>query len=219
MTLYCTVDNVKQFAGTITFQDMGFETEDQYSEYVDFIIEGASRYLDLYCNKTENFFQNAGVSITEYFNGRGGSPPGYWMLTGERIARWQKGARTFKLEKQPILSITTFQELIGSTWTTRTEGDASDFRHVNGVIYMLRNIPREGWENVKITYKGGFLLSPKAIQLATAMLVANYVQLKTRDRSVSVIQFRRPAALEFADPGVMTPEIKGILMQYKTMQF
>lgn len=215
---YEKVAEIEEFTGLISRSDLLGEdaTLQTYHDFISNLIAGLSRFLDGECGRDEAYFINGGITITEIQNGRG-SP--YDADSEEHLESMRKKARRISPEHWPVLSITTFKELVGTTWHTRTEGIDEDYRLVNNVIYCRQYIPMKGFGNIEIVYKSGYATTPQGIKLALKELCKNFVQRIAATKNQAIVSFDRPSLMSFSDPKVYTETVKLMIKPFKQEWF
>jgi len=220
MTNYCTIDRAKQ-AAKIEYKTLGFGDSDSYNNWLKDVIEGASRFIDNYCNRPENFFQPSGVSITEYHNGIGASPPSGMHEFSEAEESWEESSATIFTRQRPILSITTIKEnkaSIGEADNLQSITAYRWFKH-GEIVFASSAIPAKGIKNIEIVYIIGYSQTPVDIQLACAQLVSNLIHKKLSDKTTAYTSFEKPAAINFGMPDIYTANVKTLLDHYKIAEF
>jgi len=209
MASYSTIERVKNFLQVISYKDFGFDTSAELDEFILDVLPMASRFIDRHCNRPDDFFGAGGVTVTEYFDGKGSSPPTEYLHYESEVAVWRDRARLVSLNERPVISITSVSELESGSWTARTEGDSSsyDYRHVEGQIYFWKNIPVAGWRNLKVVYVAGYAAIPPDVDWVCARLIANEIQAGQEDRGVSMVAMRGAPFLDFEDPKIFTKDL------------
>jgi len=217
MSDYVSVSKVKKFLQNISYKDLGFSTQAELDIFINEILPMASRFIDRHCNRPDNFFAAGGATVTEDFNGIGTSPPSEYLQYAREIEIWQQRARLFNLSERPIISITSVEELVSGSWTARTKGDGSsyDYRQVGGQIYFWKNIPAQGWKNLKVVYVAGYSTIPSDIEWVCARLIANEIQAASEDRMASTVSLGRPGLIDFEDPKIFSKDLAERLESYR----
>jgi len=153
-----------------TFGGYGFGDDSNIAK----AIQAADNRIDEYCGVLEGFFSPGGVAIdSEYHDGME-----IRLLAGNQIYYWWAGGglNFLRLNYNPVLSVVTFAEETGQgTWTTRTEGSASDYIVSEDGIYFIQNMPKWKRKNIRVTYKVGYKATPRVIQEISGELAAEIV--------------------------------------------
>jgi len=217
MADYTTFEKAKKFLQNISYKDLGFSTAGELDIFIEEVIPMASRFIDRHCNRPDDFFAAGGATVTEYFNGIGTSPPADYLQYAREIELWRQRARLISLSERPVLSVTSVEELESGSWVARTKGDGSsyDYRQVGGQIYFWRNIPAEGWKNLKVVYVAGYAAIPSDIEWVCARLIANEIQAATEDRMAAVVSIGRPGLVDFEDPKIFSKDLAERLAPYQ----
>lgn len=213
---YTTAVRCRRFLQAIDYRDLGFDLASELDEFLEDIIPMASRFIDHHCNRPDNFFQDGGVTVTEYFDGLGSAPPADYLQYEREIEIWENRARMFNLSERPVLSITSVQELVDGTWVDRTEGDSSayDYRRVRSQIYFWKSIPRRGWKNLKVIYTAGYATIPSDVDWVCARLIANELHALQEDRGTAKVALTGAPILDFEDPMIFTKDLAERLSPY-----
>jgi len=214
--VYCSVDDVREMT-PINYKDLGFTNEDNYNKYILRLTELASRFIDGETQRPTEFFQTGGVTIIEYFDGVGSTPPSGMYLFPEQEEAWKSSARRIYLSQRPVLSITSVEENKAEIGETDDWQQITKYRwYKRGeIIFASDAIPAKGYKNVRVTYTAGYTETPRDIQMACARLVVNMIHKLMSDKSTSFISFQRPTALNFTLPEILTEDIKAVLKRYK----
>ncbi len=217
MSDYTDFEKAKKFLQNISYKDLGFSTSGELDIFIEEVIPMASRFIDRYCNRPDDFFAAGGATVTEYFNGIGSSPPAEYLQYAMEQELWLQRARLFNLAERPVISVTTVEELESGAWTERTVGDSPsyDYRIVGGQIYFWSNIPAVGWKNLKVTYKAGYSAIPSDIEWVCARLIANEIQAAAEDRMSAVVTFARPGMVDFEDPKIFSKDLAERLAPFR----
>ena len=217
MTEYTTVRQAKNFARIVNIKDLGFDREDDYTDHVKDVVEHASRFIDDYCKRPDDFF-NGGATLTEYHDGKPKRSADFYNLYENKKAT-REYRRMFYLEHYPIISVTTVREneaSIGSAddWKTRAETDYRLDTSNGMLMFSLTMIPAEGFKNVEVVYKAGYATTPSVIAWVAAELTGNWLRASVADRSAQWINLPRPSTIEFATPETFSKEMKEKLKPY-----
>ena len=220
---YTSIPTVCMGIKSIDFKELVGKdgTHQDYYDYLNTMIEQASRFIDGETQRAEQFFKKNGIAIIEHFDGVGSTPPSCLYEFDEETDAWQDHASRIYLSQRPVLSVTTIEinsADIGETdaWTTETK-----FRwHNRGeIVFAASAIPAKGTKNVRITYKGGYAETPLDIEMACMRLIINSIHKLIADRTATFVSFARPQAINFATPDILTPDIKMILNRYKLLGY
>jgi hypothetical protein len=196
-------------------------TIQDYYDYLSILIDQASRFVDGETQRVSQFFQKNGVSIIEYFDGVGSVPPDGLYEFDEETDAWKDVSSRLYLSQRPVLSVTTVEENsadIGDTdvWTATTKYRWYDRGEI---VFSASAIPAKGVKNVRITYKAGYTITPRDIEMVCMRLIVNTIHKLIADRTATFVSFARPQAVNFATPDIFTPDIKTILNRYKLVGF
>jgi len=219
-TLYAQLGTIISAVGAIKFTDVVGETA-TIQDYCDFItqkIEDASRFFDGETQNPIGFFQEGGIEIVEYADGKGATAPADypWTTTG-----WTESAATFFLESRPVLNISKIEENKAEIGETEDWQETTKFlwyKH-GEIVFATASIPAKARKNVKITYKAGYNITPLDVQMAIARLVVNLIHKLVSDRTTSFISFARPTAINFGMPDVLTPDVKTVIQRYRRLSY
>jgi len=97
----------------ISYEDLGFTSEDGYEDHIEELIVSASRSIDRYCKRPDDFF-NGGATITELQDGKPYESSDFHGL-GWRASRAVERRRTFWLGQYPVISPATIAgEAVGT---------------------------------------------------------------------------------------------------------
>lgn len=224
MTNYASVSDAKTFARLISYKDLGFSSEDDYTDHVNDLLKACSRRIDRYCHRPDNFFAGphdsggTGITITEYHDGKLTRKSHRYQLT-ERVDAHDIYRQTYWIEHTPIIAITSVKENIASigssdSWTTITDYRLSN--DTGRLVFKAGAEPDEGVKNVQIIYTAGYLIDaiPDEIREATGMLAGNYLQARAQEYTTQHIQWGRPTTLDIKRPEIFTQDIKDLLEPY-----
>jgi len=214
---YCGIEQVKRYARMISFEDLGFATMDEYEDHIEELVESASRTIDRYCRRPNDFF-NGGSSLVEYHDGKPVDMPNYYEL-GWRSAKILEFRRTFWLDHAPVLDLTRVEENKASigeaeNWLTILPSDYKVDKKTGRVIFAIRSIPAQGYQNVRFTYTAGYATLPSEISSVCAQLVANELKAEAQHYTTQLTRWRRPEPLDFMIPEIFTPYLKQKLSAY-----
>lgn len=217
MAQYCTLQQAIRFARLVSYEDLGFDNRGEFEDHVNEIVEGASRFIDDYCKRPDDFF-SGGATITEYHDGYEGRSPDFTEFYYDQNADEER-RKTFYLNHYPIISVTSVKENTASignadSWSTRA---TTDYRlNVNNGIlkFSVGRTPKEGFKNVEFIYVAGYASIPQLVNWVCGELVGNFLQAGVGDRSAQYIQMARPTALDFANPQTFTKEMERKLKRY-----
>lgn len=212
---YCSIPDVKTFANFLSYEDAGFATDDDYESHISERIAMGSRAIDTYCDRPNQFFATGGVTVTQYFDGKGANPEIDMLQTLERVERYRDYARHFILKHKPVISITTVKEYVSGSWQTRTAGRSNHYYNVDNVLYFRQHIPYRGFRNLEVIYVAGYSAIPQDVRWCCAKLLANEMQDMVEKKMSAHIQLMRPTVLDFENPAVFTDEIKRRLEKYR----
>jgi len=213
--LYCSVDDVKELT-PIIYQDLGFDSEDNYNKFLNRTILKASRRIDRFCNRPNDFF-NGGATITEYFDGKP-SRSSFMYPDTERTEIYLLDRRTYWLTHTPVLSVTSVQKNTASIGETDNWVDITKYRlntETGRLVIASTVAPPEGVQNVKVVYVAGYTSVPDEVRMACEELVSNYVKTLVQQGLEAKIRFTRPVPITFSQPLVFTDGIKELLEPYK----
>lgn len=215
MSLYCTVRRAKTAAGLVSYEDLGLEDADDYTDHVHDVAEMASRFVDNHCGRPEGFFAKGGASITEYHNGKAKRFGADYLESIEDLGIAER--RTFYLEHYPVISVSTVKEnvaAIGASddWKTRTKYRVDKKRGI--VKFATGVIPQEGFENVEFVYTAGYSSIPVPIAMATAEIAGNYIKDAVEKYTQQHMPWQRPAPLDFSIAKIFTPHAEALLAPY-----
>lgn len=196
-------------------------TIQDYYDYLSILIEQASRFVDGETQRASEFFKTKGVTVIEYFNGIGSTPPEGLYEFDEETDAWKDSSSRLYLSQRPVLSITTIETNsadIGETdvWTATTK--YRWYGH-GEIVFSASATPAKGIKNVRVTYKAGYATTPRDIEMVCMRLIINTVNKLIADRTASFISFARPQSVNFATPDIFTPDIRIILNRYKLVGF
>ena len=195
-------------------------TPQDYYDYLVRLIEQASRFVDGECDRENGFFQKDGITITEYHDGMGSSPPTGLYKFGEEKDTWQESARRIFLNSKPVLDITSIHENVASIGQIDDWNEITSYRWKNNeIVFSPDAIPAKGFKNVRVTYKAGYSETPLDIQMACTRLITNMIHKLISDRTATFVSFARPTAINFAMPEIFTPDIRMVLKRYKLMGY
>lgn len=188
--------------------------------YVDTIakaIEIASEWIDEELDQPNGFFTPGGVELSrEYHDGVDVGDYGLIISFGLSIKR-----RPFlRLKYSPVLSVTTFEEETSAgTWTTRTEGRTDDYLVMDDGVRLLHNVPKYKYKNIRVTYKAGYQVTPKAISKCCARLSAaiyyNIVDSTKRDEVTAGPLGANLKALVTVKDEIFSEPLKKMIRGYK----
>ena len=196
-------------------------TIQDYYDYLAILIEQASRFVDGETQRASKFFQKNGVSIIEYFDGVGITPPECLYEFDEETDAWREHAARLYVSQRPVLSVTTVEENsadIGDSdvWTATTKYRWYD---KGEIIFSSSAIPAKGTKNVRVTYKAGYANTPLDIEMTCMRIITNVIHKLIADRTATFVSFSRPQAVNFSSPDIFTPDIKTILNRYRLTGF
>lgn len=219
--MYCTVSQLKSHIQSIKMGEFGFTNESNYDDWLETLLIRASRFIDSYCERPDNFFIAGGVSQTQYFSGSGVTPPAGMYEFSESAEDWEQKAGTLFLSQRPVLSITSVHE------NKADIGEADDWQLITAyrwlehgeVVFAIDAIPAAGIKNIRVVYIIGFSGTPRNVEMACCTLVVNLLHKELSDKMQGFTSFTRPTALNFGSPQVFTADIKTILDRYKLASF
>jgi hypothetical protein len=196
-------------------------TIQDYYDYLSTLIEQASRFVDGETQRASEFFKTNGVTVTEYFDGMGATPPTGLYEFDEETDAWKQQSSRLYLSQRPVLSVATVEinsADIGDAdvWTATTK--YRWYSH-GEIVFSSSATPAKGTKNVRVTYKAGYATTPLDIEMACMRLIVNTVHKLIADRTATFVSFARPSAVNFSSPDIFTPDIKTILNRYKLMGF
>jgi len=146
MTRYCGVEQVKRFTRMISYKDLGFADEDSYEDHIEECVEAASRSIDRYCKRPNDFF-NGGVMIPELQDGKPYESGDFYGLSW-RASRTIKKRRTFWLGQHPVISpVTIAGEAVGTATGIGTTMDLD----YNPLVALSETIYADGAELTRTT--------------------------------------------------------------------
>ena len=215
---YVNIDDALSAIRVIPYKDLVGKngTQQDYYDYIRALIERVSRFFDYVTDKNDYFFQRNGISVTEYFDGKGAEPSDEDFT--ESIASFQRRAASFLLNQRPVITITSIHENKSDVGTTDewTEITGYRLRSSGQLVVATGAIPQEGVKNVRVIYQAGYEKTPENVKSACTQLIENYVKKLISDKSATFVSFARPQAINFASSDVLTPDIKMIIQNYKT---
>jgi len=196
-------------------------TIQDYYDYLSTLIEQASRFVDGETQRASEFFKTNGVTVTEYFDGMGATPPTGLYEFDEETDAWKQQSSRLYLSQRPVLSVATVEinsADIGDAdvWTATTK--YRWYSH-GEIVFSSSATPANGTKNVRVTYKTGYMTTPLDVEMACMRLIVNTVHKLIADRTATFVSFARPSAVNFASPDILTSDIKTILNRYKLMGF
>lgn len=199
---YTDSDTVKTWAQT-TAAALGVAGYDEPSSYQHFI-EAACHAIDQYCDVPDGFFEGGGVEVQQEKH--------------DGLEAFSTSVRPFiRLNYAPVLSVTKFEEETSAgTWTPRMEGRNSDYIVVGDGVRFNSNVPDYDYDNIRVTYKAGYNVTPAIVADVAARLAGNIIQrvIDSRSRtkvSVSSISADTPTELVGVAAMVFTDELKSML--------
>ncbi len=177
-TTYCQPQDVLDELGDKTTSDISFERVRSTILRAETEIDEKSntKFSSTTLTQEEyDFNQYTAYKSPEQLVGRGSD-----ILTGTRNDYQNTFFNDrFKLNKAPILTITTLQTNTGpengtDVWTTRDQqtGSGGDFIVDNdiGLITFVNNVPAYGKRKVRVTYNYGFSSVPKTVERLCILL-------------------------------------------------
>jgi hypothetical protein len=221
---YVTRQEIEAWAGYCQTSFKTGNDEMVISEWVallESLALGVSGWIDRFCRRV-SFLPH---EVVEYHDGRG--------RTGE-LGEIREDDRIFFLREQPVISIESVSEDTGSpsgviSWTDRTprtELSAGDYQvlQVGDLtrIRFLRQVPRMGNGNVRVTYTAGYDSAHPIIQeikTITKEMVTNYLERKKKSQEADVARWQstdQAADLlrELGDE-IFTEDLKTRLLPYQ----
>jgi len=196
-------------------------TIQDYYDYLSILIDQASRFVDGETQRVSEFFRKNGVSMIDYFDGMGSTPPDCLYEFDEETDAWKDHSSRLYLSQRPVLSVTAVEKNsadIGETevWTATTK---YGWHQRGEIVFATSAIPAKGTKNVRVTYKAGYLKTPLDVEMACMRLIVNMIHKLIADRTATFVSFARPQSVNFASPDIFTPDIRTILNRYKLMGF
>lgn len=144
-----------------------------YDSMIQRAVQAADRAIDAYLGVPEDFFQAGGIEVTrELHDGR---EVGYHQLYPSYGLLGVAANPKIRLKYVPVRSVVSVEEnTSGTTWTSRTEGRSSDYvvtSEADGIRF-LRNIPGYEYANIRVTYIGGYDVTPEVVEDVSSRLAA-----------------------------------------------
>ena len=198
---YCGVAKARRYARMISYEDLGFTSDDAYSDHVEERIEAASREIDRYCKRPDDFF-NGGATLTEYHDGK-------------PVESGYEAKRIFWLKQYPVITVTSVHVNKAGIGETDDWQEITKYRHSSSTgKVVMASAPASGHENVRFTYTAGYASVPADVGEVCASLVANELHMKAQHYSTQLVKWERPATFEFTAPEVFTKDMKRKLAPY-----
>lgn len=221
MTSYTTVADAKVFARLMSYKDLGFETEDDYTDHINDLIEMCSRRIDRFCHRPDNFFSGGtlGVTVTEYQDGIA-ERYSHLPALGEREDAYDAYRATFWLRHTPIILVTSIHENEADIGEADSYTAITKYRfnsETGEVRIATGEVPAEGTKNVRFIYTAGYKTgeTPVEVEQATATLAGNYIQARAQEYTTQSIHWGRPTPFAIQRPEIFTADIKDMLESYK----
>lgn len=212
---YCVIDDIKEMA-PIIYQDLGFDEESTYDKFIDRLISRASRRIDRYCNRPDDFFYG-GSTVTEYHDGQA-TRSTYLHQETEMSDVYNLKRRTYFVDHTPIISVTSVHENEAAIGATDSWSAITKYRYDSNTgrfVFAEQSAPDEGIKNVRIIYVAGYSIVPDEIKWACEELVANSIKALVQQGLNAKIRFARPTPIAFSTPEVFTDAIREKLDSYK----
>ena len=220
---YLTEEDIKIFTGFSASdfkQDGAQMTATQFTDLCGIVIDAVTESINRFCN-VDTLEEHV---ATEYFNGK--------RATTDEGAYNEADLTYYLRENCSEVSTVSVDMTPGDviTWqdrTLRTGSVAGDYEVHNrmGLTYVriIKNIPAEGINNVRIVYTAGYeddseeLKNIKVLSLRMAsnlLLIKKKMQEATTIRAAATEDYAKMFELAYGKE-VMTPEIAAGLMRYK----
>lgn len=217
---YCIISNITSMPDLPDYQELNFTTEEDYTTYITRLVDRASRQIDRYTKRPNNYF-NGGATITEYHDGKG-VDSGYGGTA--RSLETANRSRIYLLNQSPVVSIDTILQSASDTGEVPLWTDAlSPYQLVSetGEIIFSSTINiNAGYKNIQIIYVAGYETVPDEIQQACEEIVANAVKKALSDNFNARVRLGgKPATISMTDKTVFTDEIKEMLAPYQQSRF
>lgn len=218
MAVYGDVANAKVFARLISFKDLGFEDDDEYTSHVSDLLKTCSRRIDRFCKRPNDYFQAGGVAITEYHDGKAQRDETRFYPLSERKDVYDEWRYTYWTRQTPVVSFTSIKKrtsAIGETevWTAITGYTSNEA--TGEVRIKSSQAPSEGTKRLEIIYTAGYSAMPEDVREACEMLAGNYLQARAQEYTTQHIAWGRPSALDIRRPEIFTQDIKDTLESYR----
>ena len=212
---YCAVSDAGR---DFTYDELGFEDDTAYQNYVTNAVARASRYIDRWCQRPTGYF-NGGATITEYKDANKVQSIAVYPNT-DRAYSNEIQRREYRLDHQPVISITSIHKNTASvgasdTWVEITSPNYKYDSQTGRVILASTVLPDEGVLNMRFIYVAGYASVPDEIRWACEDLVGNALKKMQQDALNGHVRFRNPAPIAFGNETVFTSDIKQLLEPYR----
>jgi len=182
-------------------------------------INAADAKIEEYCGVPEDFFENGGIAIEDEYHdgievGSYGPYPSFGLMG-------YKHRPKLRFKYVPVLNVKRVEEETSAgTWTTRTEGSASDYildREKDGVRWIA-NVPSYDYYNVRVGYIAGYEKTPQTVVEVSGRLAATLVQqildVENRRKISSGDLTEEPPDVRLDSP-IFGDELKNMLANYR----
>lgn len=218
MAKYAEPERVLEYARLVDKGDLGYTDEDAFTKHIVNMLDAASREIDRYCKRPNNFF-NGGATITEYHDGHPridvDNQTPQWKITELRKKR-----QVFWFNQYPIVSITSIHE------NKSDIGSADDYDEITSTYYRydantgkltfaLASAPNEGTQNLRLIYVAGYSGVPDDVEEVCAQLVGNRLLAEAQHFNTQLTKWRNPDQMDFDQPMILTKDMKRRLDHYR----
>lgn len=183
-------------------------TDWNYGTSIEYLIATADGEIDEYCRVPRGFFSEGGATVqNEFHNGKhlpAGSRP---LLTPKHT---------------PVLSVSKLEYYENGAWATLAEGIDNDYIVAPEGAYLIDTPNRTTYQNIRISYRAGYPLTPQNVATVSARLAAATAHLiiDARNRapmSVAGAAFQ-PPEIATLTKAAFTPPLKDMLLRYRLDQ-
>jgi len=218
MAVYANVADAKVFARLISYKDLGFEDEDQYTDHVNALLKMCSRRIDRYCKRPNDYFQDTGVTITEYHTGKVAYPDRFYSYLDEREDAYNAWRFVYWFKQTPIVSITSIKRRTSDLGESEVWSAITKYAYNadTGELQIKQSqAPAAGIKRLELVYKAGYTTTPEEVREACAMLAGNYLQARAQEYTTQHVAWGRPMPLDIRRPEIFTQDIKDTLEPYR----
>lgn len=218
MVLYTNVKGVLEYARLVSKEDLGYTDEDEWRRHITTMIKSASRDIDRYCRRNNDFF-SGGATITEYHDGHPLPESDYPSLT------WMEDEslddrRIFWFKEFPIISVTSIHVNLADVGTADNYSEITSgyyrFNTQTGKIIIAKSkTPNVGHQNVRLIYVAGYSTVPDEVAEVCAQLVANRLLGEAQQYGSQLTKWGSPTAPDYQVPTFLTKDMKRRLDPYK----